>query len=321
MYSTTFALAAILSVAFVNLFLGFAFASLIGRGPRRWRDADQAITVRYFSTGLLLPGTLLPGRRSKTESAPATKADSPASAASAKTSAAAHTTSKKETRASTATASPASPVDKPAAASPPFPATATVPSSLNPSPRLVLTPKDQPDEPLDEPIEESLQRQLTAWLAHEQRIETPSLCGISAVIRGPSADSAVVGAVMKAIRSKMAAQLRKDRRILHPHENQLIWFAADTHPDDGLMPISRIRLLLEKTRFLVGATPLTVEMATALMSVNAGDTPATLLRRMQQTLAYALEKGAGSVCVELGSGPTLVDPVPMDVDASECVVG
>jgi hypothetical protein len=299
MYTTTFALAAILSVALVNLFLGFAFASLMGRGPHRWRDADKAIVVRRFSTSLLLPGW----RRKAAE-----------------ISAAAPLVPKQATVASVTNAIPASTPKTPALPPPAFAAAATVPSSPSPTARLVLTPKDEPDKSLGESTEEALQRQLNAWLANEQRIETPSLCGLCAIIREPLADPAIAGAVMKAVTGQVATQLRKDRRILQPHENRLVWFAADTHPDDGLMPISRIRLILEKTRFLVGETPLTLELATALISVNAGDTPATLLKRMQQTLAYAREKGAGSVCVELGSGPTLVDPIPLDVDASECVV-
>jgi hypothetical protein len=307
MYSTTLALTAILSVALVNMFLGFAFASLMGRGPSRWRDAEKAITIRYFSTRLLWPQW-----RRKSEPHPTTAtvvtATSPAQAQPQKEVAAAATP-------------PTAIADKPAAAPPLFPVAAAAPSSLNPSPRLVLKPKDEPEEICRESVEESLQRQLTAWMANEQRLETPSLCGISVIIRDPSADPEVARSVMNSVATKIAAQLRKDRRILCPQENQLVWFAADTNPDDGLMPLSRIRQLLEKTRFLRGDTSLTVETATALMSVSANDTPAIALKRMQQTLAYAQEKGAGSVCVELGNGPALVEPVPMDVDASECIVG
>lgn len=306
MYSTTLALAAILSVALVNTFLGFAFASLMGRGPRRWRDADQAITIRYFSPGLLWPRWR---RKTSAQHAPAATAP-PTTAQPKREATAAHVAAPSTTTA-----------DKQAPAPPLFPVASAVPTSLNPSSRLVLTPKDQPEIATNEPIEESLQRQLTAWLANEQRLETPSLCGISIVIRDPSSDPDLARSVMNTVSAKIAAQLRKDRRILCPQHNQLVWFAADSTPDDGLLPLSRIRQLLEKTRFLRGEIPLTVETATALMSISAGDTPAIALKRMQQTLAYAQEKGAGSVCVELGNGPTLVEPVPMDVDASECVVG
>jgi hypothetical protein len=312
MYSTTLALTAILSVALVNMFLGFAFASLMGRGPSRWRDAEKAITVRYFSTRLLWPRWRRKSEAHPTKAAAVT-ATSPAQAQPQREVAAAATPP---------TATPPTAIaDKPAAAPPLFPVAAAAPSSLNPSPRLVLKPKDEPEEICRESVEESLQRQLTAWMANEQRLETPSLCGISVIIRDPSADPEVARSVMNSVATKIAAQLRKDRRILCPQENQLVWFAADTNPDDGLMPLSRIRQLLEKTRFLRGDTSLTVETATALMSVSASDTPAIALKRMQQTLAYAQEKGAGSVCVELGNGPALVEPVPMDVDASECIVG
>lgn len=313
MYSTAFALLAILSVALVNMFLGFASASLMGRGPRRWREADQAITIRYFSTSLLWPRWR---RKPQGQPVPAPTATPVATPAAAPP-----PLPQNETPPAPLATRPTPLADRPAAAAPPFPVAAAVPTSLNPSPRLVLTPKDQPEVPANEPVEESLQRQLTAWLANEQRLETPSLCGLSVVVRDPSASPEIARSVMTAITTKVAAQLRKDRRILSPHENQLIWFAADTHPDDGLLPLSRIQQLLEKTRFLVGENRLTIETATALMAVNFGDTPAIALKRIQQTLAYAQEKGAGSICVELGSGPTLVEPVKMDVDASECVVG
>ncbi len=307
MYSTTLALTAILSVALVNMFLGFAFASLMGRGPHRWREAEQAITIRYFSARLLWPRW-----RRKSETNPTTAAAVTATLPAQ---------AQPRTEVAAAVTPPTAIVDEQAAAPPLFPVAAAAPSNLNPSLRLVLKPKDEPEESLQESVEESLQRQFTAWMANEQRLENPSLCGISVIIRDPSADPEVARSVMSSIATRIAAQLRKDRRILSPQENQLVWFAADTNPDDGLMPLSRIRQLLEKTRFLRGETSLTVETATALMSVSANDTPAIALRRMQQTLAYAQEKGAGSVCVELGNGPALVEPVPMDVDASECIVG
>ena len=136
-------------------------------------------------------------------------------------------------------------------------------------------------------------------MANEQRLENPSLCGISVIIRDPSADPEVARSVMSSIATKIAAQLRKDRRILCPQDNQLVWFAADTNPDDGLMPLSRIRQLLEKTRFLRGETALTVETATALMSVSLNDTPAIALKRSRSTEGGVLVVGVESLLTTL----------------------
>ena len=64
MYSATFALTAILGIALTNLFLGFAFAVLIGRGPRSLSDVEDAITIRYFSPQLLFPFSRRTARQS-----------------------------------------------------------------------------------------------------------------------------------------------------------------------------------------------------------------------------------------------------------------
>ncbi len=42
MYSMTFALIVIIGMASMNLFLGFAAAVLMGRGPKSWNDVDRA---------------------------------------------------------------------------------------------------------------------------------------------------------------------------------------------------------------------------------------------------------------------------------------
>jgi hypothetical protein len=315
MYSTTFALAAILGIALVNMFLGFAFASLIGRGPRRWSDVEKAVTIRYISTSLLIPRW----RRKADKGEPAQ-----ASVALVSEVVPSHTASTNDFAAPAPLAASAVALEVrtengPSASPPQIPA-APIPNSLNPASRLVLPPKASADSLREEPVEESLQRQLTGWLANEQRIETPSMSGLRVTVRDLPADPVVAGALMDAICGKITAQLRKDRRVLRPQDSQFVWFAADTNPDDGLLPLSRIRQLLEKTRFLIAGAPVVVETAAALMSVTTTDNPAGLLKRMQQTLAYAQEKGNGSLCVELGDGPNLVEPVRMDVDASDCVV-
>ena len=46
MYSVTFAMTAIIIIAGTNLFLGFAVALLMGRGPKRWSDIDRAIVLQ-----------------------------------------------------------------------------------------------------------------------------------------------------------------------------------------------------------------------------------------------------------------------------------
>ncbi len=46
MYSATFAMIAIIGIAVTNLFLGFATAVLLGRGPKRLSDIDRAIVLQ-----------------------------------------------------------------------------------------------------------------------------------------------------------------------------------------------------------------------------------------------------------------------------------
>ena len=45
MYSATFAMIVIIGIAVTNLFLGFATAMLLGRGPKRLSDIDRAIVL------------------------------------------------------------------------------------------------------------------------------------------------------------------------------------------------------------------------------------------------------------------------------------
>ena len=48
MFSVTLALIAIFGIALTNLFLGFASAVLIGRGPKSWSDLDDAVSSAIF---------------------------------------------------------------------------------------------------------------------------------------------------------------------------------------------------------------------------------------------------------------------------------
>ena len=76
MYSVTFALTAIFGIVLTNLFLGFAFAVLMGRGPKSWSDVENAVTIQYFSPRLLFPFSRRTAKK-KEGSAPGAAASAP----------------------------------------------------------------------------------------------------------------------------------------------------------------------------------------------------------------------------------------------------
>ncbi|MHB8861510.1 MAG: hypothetical protein ACYC6N_03835 [Pirellulaceae bacterium] len=311
MYSATFALTAIFGIALTNLFLGFAFAMLLGRGPRSLADLENAVTVRYFSPQLLFP---FAHRGSKRKQIVAS-ASSPVPPSAVTTPApAAHCIAPAETSptAATATATATAGVS---------PAAVQSIAIAKTTPRFVLPPDPvTPPQALDEAPDVVLRGQLEAWQASNPREENASLSGFAVMLPGSDAGAQVQTALMKAVLAKITTQLRKDRRVLQIADNLFLWFSADVQPDDGLLPVGRIRQILDKTRFLHEDTALTVEAHAAVLAVTLHDNAADLIERLQTTLKFAQEKAGQSLCIDVGDGPAFVEPLLLDVDQTEVVL-
>ncbi len=233
MYSATFALTAILGIALTNLFLGFAFALLIGRRPKSLSDFEDAITIRYFSPQLLFPFSRRTARRSPVHpvatpvAVPSPIAASPPVATFP------------PLAASSACSDPApsvSPSSVGVAA--PAPTLQSI-AIAGTTPRLVLPPKPVARPAEDEAPDVVLGRQLEAWQASDPREETPCLSGFAVTLHNGAVDDHVREALINAVHGKITSQLRKDRRVLRTAENHFLWFSADVHPDDGLLPVGR----------------------------------------------------------------------------------
>ena len=110
--------------------------------------------------------------------------------------------------------------------------------------------------------------------------------------------------------------------MLRIADNQFIWFSADVPPDEGLMPVERIRQILSKTRFLHAGNAMAVPQSKRPWSpcpprIDPSDVDST---HPGDTLQYALEKGEGPTCVDVGRGPGFVQPPKLDLDETECVL-
>ncbi|MHB8957981.1 MAG: hypothetical protein ACYC4U_34060 [Pirellulaceae bacterium] len=307
MYSATFALTAIFGIALTNLFLGFAFAMLLGRGPRSLSDLENAVTVRYFSPQLLFP---FAHRGSKRKQIVAS-ASSPVRPSAVTTPApAAHCIAPAETSPTAA-----------AAAAGVSPAAVQSIAIAKTTPRFVLPPDPvAPPEAPEEAPDVVLHDQLEAWQASNPREENASLSGFAVMLPGSDAGAQVQTALMKAVLAKITTQLRKDRRVLRIADDLFLWFSADVQPDDGLLPVGRIRQILDKTRFLHEDTALTVEAHAAVLAVTLHDNAADLIERLQTTLKFAQEKAGQSLCIDVGDGPAFVEPLLLDVDQTEVVL-
>ncbi len=165
-----------------------------------------------------------------------------------------------------------------------------------------------------------LGRQLEAWQASDPREETPCLSGFAVTLPNNAVDDHVRAALMNAVYGKITSQLRKDRRVLRTAENHFLWFSADVHPDDGLLPVGRIRQIIDKTRFVHQGIPLAIEAHAAVVAVKLHENAADLIRRVQTTLKSAQDKGGRSMCVDVGDGPAFVAPARLDIDESELVL-
>lgn len=300
MLSLLLALTAIFGIAVANLFLGFAFAVLIGHGPKSWSDVDAAVRVCRFRPRLVLPKLPRLSWRAA-ESSPtrgrSQLASDQTSAASA--SGAAYTTSQRGPRGALAGDSPA--VQRVAQ-------------------RMVLTHlvAESVEEPSD-PVA-VLTEQLAAWRSTESREETPCLSGFEVVAHDTQLDANVRSLLCQSVRAKIVRQLRKDRRVLCLADHQFIWFSPDAHPDDALRPVERIRQLFDKTRFRHGDMVVTATVYAAIAAATDVDTPQELIQRLERVLAFSRETGVGATYVDRGDGPRPAEPLRLEIEPSECIL-
>lgn len=313
MFSVTLTLTVIAGIALANLFLGFASALLIGRGPKRWSDLDEAVTVRYFSPSLLFARAkhIAHPDIAHPDIAHPDMLDPPAPAAPAwqpPDPAAAQSDLSEEVEYAAVRQLPPTPPTRPAAWDP-----ATQ--------KLVLTPLDPPAPAVEEPPETVLSQQLEMWRENSDREEeTACLSGFMVTIRDPDAQQHMGELLLKAVQARISGQLRKDRCVLRIADYQLVWFSDDVSPDDGVMPVERIRQLLGKTRFLYEGHAVAIGVQAAVVAVSMADHPAELIRRIQATWQYALEKANEATCIDVGRGPEFVQPVPLDLDEIDCPI-
>ncbi len=304
MFSVTFALVAILGIALMNLFLGFASAMLLGRGPKTWADLDNAVQIRYFSPRLALP-------RAPRAPAPVDQPAEPPSQAPAEPTA------------------PPEPIEAADSA----PATDAALHEPQPAPmpvarpawdatthRLVLPPKPAAPREDEGPPDAVFARQLETWRTSQQREETPCLSGIMVNVQQVVLDDDARTALANALHTSIAGQLRKDRRVLQMADHLFLWFSPDVHPDEGLAPVERTRQILSSTRFLYDGNPLDISVQAAIVAVSVHDRPADLIERLRRTLQYAWEKGECATCVDVGHGPGFVQSPRLDLDEIECVL-
>jgi hypothetical protein len=303
MFSVILALTVIFGISLVNLFLGFASALLIGRGPKSWSDLDGAVTVRFFSPRLVLAR---PRRGVEMVAVVPVPIE-----AAGETALVRDVTDVGGQEAATIMA-----VERNEPPVPPAHPAAWDPATQ----RLVLTPTQDPCPAEEGPPETVLESQFEAWRASERREDTPCLSGFMVTVNDPALDELVQASLMRALHTKIAGQLRKDRRVLRIADNQFVWFSADVDPADGLMPVERIRQLLDKTRFLHEDNAVAIAVQAAVVAAFAQDSPSDLIRRIQEALQFALEKGEASTCLDAGQGPSFVPPARLDLDETECVL-
>jgi len=293
MYSATFAMTVIIGIAIMHLFLGFSTAILMGYGPKRWSDIRLTIVRRPVSFRQSRP------RRSARSTSPGSTGKL-------------QPTSPKQ--------APARPARRPDVRRAAAPAAGQSPSPVKAPGKIVLRPRAQPNENEieTEPPAKALTQQLDAWRDGESRHETPSMSGIRVELEDSEPDEATRASLSNAIREHIRAQLRKDRRLLKISDNQFAWFSPDVSPDDALMPVERIRQMLNKTRFRRRGTALRMTVVAALVIARKTDDATELLARLGASLQYALSKPEQTTCLDTGQGPESVEAIPVEIEEGEC---
>ncbi len=176
MYSAMFAMMVITVIALTNLFLGFAAAVLMGRGPKRWSDLDRAIVLQPFSLDLILPRRKPRVERIELSAgqAPVTLSVEPQLPPSPSVGIAEAEPAPEIPAASQGTRS--TPNTEPA---PPSGQDATVKKFVLPTATMASMDEDVPPET-------TLTRQLDAWRNGDLHDETPSMSGLGWTSKTPN---------------------------------------------------------------------------------------------------------------------------------------
>jgi hypothetical protein len=294
MYSMTFALIVIIGMAGMNLFLGFAAAVLMGRGPKSWSDVDRALVFRSFSLELL-------GIRRK--SAVETSDQ----------------TTPVEQPVTDAQPHPTPAVTPPVSASTETDASQTTEAPAE-EPILTLEPL-APKNPVDEtPPEQKLDDQLLEWREDE---ETDDIASISMLVLAAPSDETEPEAtplLREAIHDTMRKQIRRDRVLMTLEEGQYVWFSSDVHPEDALMPVERIRQTLQKMHFEYYERNLEITIHSAVAAARREDRAKDLTKRLREAIAAAEQSGEDVVFLDLGSGPESTECLEIEVSESTCVL-
>lgn len=322
MYSVVFAMTVILGIAVTNLFLGFAAALLLGRGPRRWSDVDRAIVIQpvvlnlprfrrrprveRIEVPLALPEATPPHEVSRVPGTPKPRVDD-AAPADRHSGNSAQDVKMKESVAS-------EPADNA------LPANRATPVATMPAPEiLILRPAVQMLEEESKSPLETLQEQLQQWRGSEPGDEdVPSLSGLSISVIGVAADSPLREVLSETIHARIKGQVRRDRRVLKIEPFCFVWFSPDVLPDDALMPVERIRQFLEHTRFLDHGEPVRLSIVAAVVQTLAEDDSESLLNRLRSAWHLARQEGAYPTSLDMGSGPNGVKPYAIEVEQTDC---
>jgi hypothetical protein len=301
MYSATFAMIVIFGIAATNLFLGFATAILLGRGPKSLDEIERAIVVQPISLRGLRP---IP--RAKIE-----RVELHNSLAARTEMAATETEESWDDPSEELATTPVTRVKDSTA--PTTPAT----QETQPPRKLTLELKKQVDEHTNDPPEDQLTVQLQAWQNGDLAGDTPSMSGIKLQVKG-ELDETVRGALADAVYKCIKKQIRKDRRLLRIGHDQFAWLSSDVPPEDAVLPVERIRQLLANTRFHHQQETLDLSIFGGIVATTSSDEGATLLQRLNIALTYAVEKGEHPTCLDTGAGPEGVAPYDVEVEESEC---
>ncbi len=302
MYSATFALTAIIVIAATNLFLGFAAALWMGRGPKRWSDVDRTIVLQPFALDLILPH-----RRPKVQ-----RIEVPNRELGARL----------RVELDSPTGSP------PAAPGPDRPrrtdvtaAPAALPAANAMPQKFVLPSVGQCSEDENDPPDVILNRLLDAWRQGDLRDETPSLSGLFVDLDSTGIDPAIIVRLKFELKARISRQLRKDRRVLEVSPLQFAWFSSDVAPGDALMPVERIRQILGKTKFHCQGEPIPLTIRAGVVKGLHDDSATNVVQRLQAAFTRAKEEGESPTYLDKGQGPKPVPPFSLEIEETDCDLG
>lgn len=306
MYSVAFVMFVMIGIALTNLFLGFAAAILVGRGPRHWTDIDRAVQVRYVM--LRWPRW----RRARSEPVADTAADTSGPATSPTRLPSPVVAAPSQVTRSLPSRSPFDSVSVPAAdpgdrmgdedspgPGPWAPAVGSAKASLS-----------------DLPPQEYLARQLETWRDECEPDAPASLSGVSIDAAATVLDDVLRESLMSAVLERLTGQLRRDRRVVRIAADRLAWLSPDVDPEDAVMPLDRIRQLLTATRFTSGPRTIPLRVSAAVVAVQVDDNGPALLSRLEQSLQFAAQRCEPPLARDLGDGPEAAEAWELELDES-----